>query len=208
MEFQIIAGELCLDFINTLDNRPTPGRWKELLPTYADVVEWAAQAGAISERQKRGLLRTATENLRGAESVRQKAIELRECLHRLLVTSLQRQCPLVEDLAVYNRYLKAALAHLELQQSGRGFQVGWEERAGQLESVLWPIVKSAHDLLTSEDLGLVRECDSASCRWLFLDRSKNHSRRWCDMSVCGNRVKAQRFYQRKGTSAARRMESA
>jgi predicted RNA-binding Zn ribbon-like protein len=62
--------------------------------------------------------------------------------------------------------------------------------------MLWPVVRSAAELLTSDELGRVRECAADNCAWLFLDRSKNRSRRWCDMAVCGNRDKVRRFRQR------------
>ena len=44
---------------------------------------------------------------------------------------------------------------------------------------------------------LVRECGASDCAWLFLDTSKNHHRRWCDMTRCGNRAKVRRFYARR-----------
>jgi predicted RNA-binding Zn ribbon-like protein len=71
-----------------------------------------------------------------------------------------------------------------------------EHDSPDLDRVLWPAVVSAAELLTSDDLGRVRECASERCAWLFLDRSKNQSRRWCDMTVCGNRSKARRHYSR------------
>jgi predicted RNA-binding Zn ribbon-like protein len=61
------------------------------------------------------------------------------------------------------------------------------------ELPLWALAMSAADLITSEAVQRVRTCDNAECRWLFLDTSKNHTRRWCDMKICGNRMKARRF---------------
>jgi len=66
-----------------------------------------------------------------------------------------------------------------------------------LERINWLIVRSAADLLTSDKLHDVRACSAEDCRWLFLDISKNHSRRWCDMETCGNQAKARRHYRRK-----------
>jgi len=66
-----------------------------------------------------------------------------------------------------------------------------------LEAILWPIAGSAGELLTSDDLGRVRQCGGKTCRWMFVDRSKNRSRRWCDLKVCGNRTKARKLYRRK-----------
>lgn len=206
VKFQIIAGELCLDFINTLDNRPLPGRLKELLPTYRDLVEWAAQAGAISTGQRAALARAAEENPKAAEAAREKCLEFRECFNRIVVNSLHHHRPAPEDLEAFNQSLQEALSKRVLRSTRRGFRMEWRDSELSFDSLLWPVVKSASDLLTSGELELVRQCDSASCRWLFLDRSKNHSRRWCDMRICGNRVKVQRFYsrQRKLSPSARR----
>ena len=197
VEFQIVAGELCLDFINTLDNRPSPGRLKELLPAYLDLVEWALQAGAIASAQGSALRRAAADNPKAAESVRQKGLKLRECLYRVVVSALHHRRPTTEDVTLFSHYLGDALSNLELRNARSGFRLDWRDSSPRLDSLLWPVVKSASQLLTSPDLERVRECASPSCRWLFVDRSKNHSRRWCDMKACGNRVKARRFYSRK-----------
>jgi len=70
--------------------------------------------------------------------------------------------------------------------------------------ILAPVIRAAADLLTSPDAGRVRECGSDTCSWLFLDRSKNGTRRWCDMAVCGNRAKARRHYAREKKATRRR----
>jgi predicted RNA-binding Zn ribbon-like protein len=70
-----------------------------------------------------------------------------------------------------------------------------------LELPLWILARSAADLLTSEQHAYVRQCASEECTWLFIDRSKNHSRRWCDMGDCGNREKARRLRARKRAEA-------
>ena len=198
MEFQIIAGEPCLDFINTLDNRPLPQLHKELLSTYQDLAEFAEQAGLIGSAKRRRLLRAAEAQPAHAMHSLRKAVEFRECLYRIFSTRLKKRKPSSADIAQFNRFHGEALSNLQLAVHGRGFRPEWREASEpRLDSILWPVVKSAGDLLTGKDLERVRECKSPSCRWLFIDRSKNHSRRWCDMSVCGNRVKARRFYRRQ-----------
>jgi predicted RNA-binding Zn ribbon-like protein len=104
-----------------------------------------------------------------------------------------------DDLREFNTYLGKALSHLELRPDRNGFRLAWPGDHLQLDFVLWPIIRSASDLLSSEELDSIRECDADTCRWLFVDRSKNHSRRWCDMRICGNRIKAQKFYRRQAT---------
>lgn len=204
VKFQIIAGELSLDFINTLDNRAVPERRLELLPTYTDLVEWAMQAGAISASKRNALLSVAEQHPREADIVRQKAAELRETLYRIVTSTLRNRRPSQEDLRSFNASLGEALSHLELSTARGEFRLGWAGEPLRLDSVLWPIVRSASNLLSGDDLTRVRECGADTCRWLFVDRSKNHSRRWCDMKVCGNRVKARTFYRRQsGRSRAR-----
>ena len=64
--------------------------------------------------------------------------------------------------------------------------------------MLWPVVQSAVDLMTSPELDRVGQCaDDRGCGWLFVDTTKNRSRRWCDMRDCGNRAKARRHYAKK-----------
>ncbi len=197
MEYQIVAGEISLDFINTLDNRPLAGQQKELLASYQDLADWALQAGAVGPQQRAALLQSAAANSDAAAETLHKAVELRECLYRIVSSHLRNRPPTPEDLALFSRFLAESHSHLRLQAERSGFRLGWPASESRLDSLLWPIVRSAAGLLTSADLHHVRECDSAECRWVFLDRSKNHSRRWCDMKVCGNRVKAHRFYQRR-----------
>ena len=83
-----------------------------------------------------------------------------------------------------------------------GFRLEWRDKPVRLEAPLWRVARSATDLLTSPDLQLVRECEDNACRWLFVDRSRNHSRRWCDMKVCGNRIKARTFYRQHKKTAS------
>lgn len=197
MKFQIIAGELCLDFINTLDNRPVPERRKELIQSYEDLLDWATQAGALSTAQRALLLREAESDPKEAAAVRARAVELRECLYRIMTAVARSRRVFEDDLSVFNAYLGEALSHLELRRARKGFRLAWPENHSKLDSVLWRVARSASDLLSGDDLESVRECGDDTCRWLFVDRSKNHSRRWCDMKVCGNRIKARKFYRRQ-----------
>src|ERR687888_470126 len=71
----------------------------------------------------------------------------------------------------------------------------WADAAVRLDAPLWPLVRLAAELLVGPELERVRECAAGDCRWLFLDTSKNRSRRWCDMKSCGNRAKVRRFYR-------------
>ena len=197
VKFQIIAGELCLDFINTLDGRAVPERQQELVPSYEDLLDWAMQEGGLSAARRRVLQREAEAHPKNADAVLAQAVELRECLYRMVSAVVRNRRPPEDDRHAFNAYLGESLSHLELQPAQKGFRLGWPQTDARLDSMLWPIVRSASDLLTGDDLKYVRECGAGTCRWLFVDRSKNHSRRWCDMKVCGNRIKARKFYRRQ-----------
>jgi len=197
MSFEFKAGELCLDFINTLDNRPVPERLKELLGSYADLTQWAAQAGVISPKLRASMVQQAKLHPEKADAVLRQAIDFRETLYRIVESRLAKRDLAEADRRAFNRVHSEAFSHLELRATRQGFGLDWPEDHANLEAMLWPIARSAGRLFTSHELRRVRECGSKTCRWLFVDRSKNGSRRWCDMKVCGNRTKAQKFYRRK-----------
>ena len=90
-----------------------------------------------------------------------------------------------------------ALRHRKLTRTSGDYRWEWQSEGGNLlDRILWPIAESAANLLTSQDRADIRECDAPDCEWLFLDHSRNGSRRWCDMKSCGNRQKARRHYRR------------
>jgi predicted RNA-binding Zn ribbon-like protein len=88
-----------------------------------------------------------------------------------------------------------------LVREGDAYRWSWAGDCSCLERPVWQIAHSAADLLASGQLDRVRRCGSDTCEWLFLDGSRNRSRRWCDMSTCGNREKARKHYRRAKESA-------
>jgi predicted RNA-binding Zn ribbon-like protein len=102
-----------------------------------------------------------------------------------------------------NAAVRDAAERRQIVATGRGFRWRWAGGGTSLESVLWPIARSAGELLASEERSQVRVCDADTCAWLFVDRSRNRSRRWCSMDSCGNRAKARRHYSRKRASSKR-----
>jgi predicted RNA-binding Zn ribbon-like protein len=195
MKFQILADELCLDFINTLDNRPVPERRRELLGSYDDLVEWASQTGAIDSALRSALIGLARAYPAEADAALARATDHRETLYRIIEGRLAGLRITEADRRSFSDALGAALSHQQLQPTRTGFRLEWMREPLSLDAVLWPITKSAGDLLVCADLDRVRECGDDTCRWMFVDRSKNHSRRWCDMKVCGNRAKVRKFYR-------------
>ncbi|NNG17837.1 MAG: hypothetical protein HKM89_15285 [Gemmatimonadales bacterium] len=193
--FELSGGELCLDFANTLDARPTDTP-RELLTDYADLVRWSVQAKIVTPRVARRLKNQAARSHRKAAGALRRARELREAIFDLCSAAARRVPPQGAAVGVLNRHLPGVLEHLRLARDNSDYRWVWEA-AGEdaLDRMLWPVVRSAAELLTSERLDRVRQCSAEDCDWLFLDLSKNRSRRWCDMTVCGNRSKVRRFRQ-------------
>lgn len=191
--YELTGGELCLDFANTVDARPTEQR-RELLEDYDDLIRWSLQTGMITDQTAKLLHKKASKQRRQASAALRRARLLREAIFDVLSAPAQGVSPPPAALDVVNGQVTAAFSHLRIGRSEGGFQWEWEEEDA-LDRMLWPVARSAAELLTSDKLKRVRVCSAADCDWLFLDQSKNSSRRWCDMTVCGNRAKARRFRQ-------------
>ena len=191
---KLLGGRLCLDFANTADWHKT-AHPEERLHTYRDLVHWARHAGAIPHDAVGPLLAEAARRPQEAAAALESAITLREAIYRIFVAVAEGAAAARADLATLNAALATALAHARLEATSGGYAWGWAASAS-LDRPLWPVARSAAELLTSPELGRVRQCADAGCGWLFLDGSRNRSRRWCDMRDCGNRAKARRHYQR------------
>ncbi len=194
--FDLSAGQLSLDFANTLDDRPSASP-QEYLNSYDDLLAWSQQAQMVTDAEARQLREQAEKHPAEAAGVLQEAIVLREALFRIFMAVAQGASPEDEDLTMLNSALSEAMRHVRIVPQTGGFQWDWTTGPENLDRVLWPVVRSAADLLTSDELNETRVCASENCDWLFLDTSKNHSRRWCNMKTCGNRAKARRHYERK-----------
>jgi predicted RNA-binding Zn ribbon-like protein len=198
----LLGGQPCLDFVNTLDWRGTDHP-VEFLHTYPDLIAWSRHAGTISKGEAARLSQKAPMFSAECAAVLEDALQIREALYRIFSTIAQGHPAPDEDLAVFNRYLSAAMMDSQLIQKTRGFVWDTNRDPEKLDWILNPIIRSAADVLVSEKLPRVKKCGDPACGWLFLDISRNHSRRWCDMRDCGNRAKANRFYQKKKKSSAR-----
>jgi predicted RNA-binding Zn ribbon-like protein len=190
---------LSLDYANTADwhasDHPV-----ESLTSYSELVGWSERAGILTENQAQPLLDIAEHHPADATAVLQRAIVLREAIYHILSAVSHAHPPQTTDIATFNTELSRALSQSRVAQSAEGFVWEWtgdDEHA--LDRMLWPVVHDAAGLLTSKDLDRVGQCADDRCGWLFLDTSRNHSRRWCSMKDCGNRAKARRHYQRSRT---------
>jgi len=196
--FKPVGGSLCLDFTNTVNWRgiDTP---EELLNSYDELLIWAKHMKVLNEKDYKALLHTASQSPAQAMSIYNRAIALRESIYHIFAAISQEEVPRKDDVDVLNEELSIAYNHLKLQYSEQGYSLEFRSDRAELDQILWFIAKSASDLLISDKLNKVKKCISEECGWLFLDMSRNQSRRWCDMKTCGNRMKAQRFYERTTT---------
>lgn len=193
---KFIGGHLALDFTNTADWHASAAP-RELLDGFDDLVIWARDAGALTELEAVGYAEQAVLRREESALIFQKALDLREAIYGLLRASLQDEAPPRGDLDTLNRMLARANYHRQIGFEGGGYRWQLDSADLPLEAIIWPLLWAAADLLTSDQLQRVGQCaDDRGCGWLFLDTSKNQSRRWCDMRACGNRAKALRYSQR------------
>lgn len=194
--YQFTGGVLCLDFANTVSNRlsEAPG---ELLGDYGQLASWAAQAGIVSDSEAVALQSAAVAEPGKARAALKEARAAREEIHAAFASFAGRD----KDrgaLAALSRRAARHLSRASLKRADRGFTLQFPVTgpAAGFDGLLGPIVWSAFELLLYGDPTAVKVCGDDRCGWLFLDESKNHSRRWCSMKDCGNRAKAQRHYRR------------
>jgi predicted RNA-binding Zn ribbon-like protein len=198
--FELSSGALCLDFVNTLGDRPRSE--SERLTTYGDFLRFSHQTDSVPAGDLENLERLVLDCSPCVDAVFRRILEVREATYRIMSRVAVGDSPPEDDLEILNTALKKAMRQTELRYSGGEISWRWGGPAQALDRPLWPIVRSAAELLTSDEKALLRECAAETCSWLFLDRSRSHRRRWCDMSTCGNRAKARRHYQRKKARAS------
>jgi predicted RNA-binding Zn ribbon-like protein len=192
---ELVGGRLCLDFVNTATARGTAAH-RDYLTSYDALLAWGRHTGVISAKQSQILTTLAAKEPQAALSSLSLSVSLRETIYRLLGSAVRGRRPVSADLLQVNRAFQEACLHRAVLQRGAGFEWRWEFDPGNLRAILWPVALSTTELVTSRDISRVRQCARGECQWMFLDSTKNGSRRWCSMVVCGNRMKSQRFYHR------------
>jgi len=197
--FNLCAGHPVLDLVNTLDNRFQADGPTELLPDYEALLRFTEQSGLLGSAEVRALAQRIGRN--EAERATDSARELREAAANALYAAAEGTAVLPTDLRKLARHFQSARQRQELiwAPSGEGSKFAWQWGSSATEADLpvWILSLQTAALLTSNAVSRLRACGSETCRWLFLDTSKNHTRRWCDMKICGNRMKARRFQARR-----------
>lgn len=184
---------LCLDFANTWANRLD--RSTDTLSGFDDVLEWSCRRGILTRRERQTLGTSARRRPAEADDVFGHAVHIRETMYRILSAVAAGGGPDDADIEEFNLAL-AEVPRRRLCRDGECCRWDWPAAETDLARVIWPVVQSAAELLTSPEVSRVRECDAPDCSWLFFDSGRGRRRRWCDMSTCGNRAKARRYYER------------
>ncbi|OHD19965.1 MAG: hypothetical protein A2064_13560 [Spirochaetes bacterium GWB1_66_5] len=201
--FDLDGGHPVLDFTNTVDWRGT-GRDHDWLGDFADLLAWCHRTAFLSEPAIAGLAQRAAAHPRLAAAALEQARELREAAAALLRAAMESRSPAPEPLELFNRHLGKALSHAALQPGSgpdRNYRLELVPVDNLLEDIAQRLARQAADLLTAFDPARLKICGNPGCGWMFLDGTRNASRRWCDMAGCGNRAKAKRFYSRKKLAA-------
>jgi predicted RNA-binding Zn ribbon-like protein len=192
--FRCPGGALCLDFCNTGQGLKN-SRGEEWVLTFADLIDWLSTAKALDASQAARLRAAGERSPEAAAEVWRRSIELREALARALLARTEGRQVQASDLNVIDEEYARTAPFAHLAATDDGFT--WTVEAEALDSALRPIVESAVALLTSPRLARLRRCGNSTCYWLFLDETKNCSRRWCEMASCGNVMKVRRHRARK-----------
>lgn len=190
--YSYIGGLPCLDFANA---RQWVQRWQDD-GDYGELLRWSLGPGIVSAPEARRLQRQGERSSDAVSRVLARAAALSSALRQLFSAVAEGGQPTAADMAILNAEVLEAMSRARVEQVDGRFVWGWASEDTDLARVLWPIARSAADLLVSEDLAQVKTCAQDTCRWLFLDTSRNHGRRWCDMKVCGNRAKVRRYRAR------------
>lgn len=194
-QFEFLGGRLCLDFVNT-------AAWEHGLPvrerlgSFARLVAWARASDVITPRRAAELLRRAEAEPAASRQQLARATGLRFTLRELFNAAAQGKRAPESAVITFNQFLDSVHATLALANDANGMTLRWNADPSGSDDLLAPVLWSATALLGCDVLLRVRECAGVSCGWYYLDESRNRSRRWCDMKVCGNREKARRHRAR------------
>ena len=199
-DLRLLGGAPCLDFVNSIENRAGHPA-EDFLTSYPDLVLWARHAGLIDETAAARLIALAADEPAISEALR-RARSLRGALHRLFLAIATGRDPASADLEHLRRVYAGTLSGATLAKTGERFAWDWRPDERRPDQLLWPVARSAVELLTAGDPRRIKVCENPyGCGWLFYDNSKNGSRRWCSMEGCGSQVKMRRQYARRRTSA-------
>lgn len=190
-ELPLVGGRLCLDFVNTTGARHSDEP-RERIHSYDDLLTWARRADLLTEGEAVELSGEADRRREEARAALRRALRSREELYGALRPLAEDGRPDPEELTALDVLLLEAARRRTLRVGPDGVAWSWSREPGELAWFLWPIVHSAERTLMGDDLSRLRRC--GECDWLFVDETRNRSRRWCK-KLCGDRVRARRYYR-------------
>lgn len=193
--FRCPGGALCLDFCNSGQDFRSP-RGIEWIVGFDDLLDWLEVAKAMTSAQAARIRHAAAESSAAGSDVWARAIRIREALFRVLDARAAGRTARREDLALIEAEHLRAMSFARLSWNGEAFAWSLDSSASAPDAALQPIVESALRLLTSGSLARLRRCGNSTCFWLFLDETRNRSRRWCEMASCGNLLKVRRHREK------------
>jgi len=188
----LVGGALALDFANTAGGRGSPHPVEHLRDP-ALLVVWAEHAGILDRAAARRMEDAIVRDPGFGASLLAQAIGLREAIHAVATAIAEGRRPPEPELAAIKDACAGAIAAGRLEPGQAGFAWTWPTEPPIAETVLGPIALSAVGVMRDGDLTRLKRCAGEHCGWVFFDLTKNRRRRWCEMSVCGNRAKARRF---------------
>jgi predicted RNA-binding Zn ribbon-like protein len=168
----------------------------EKLKDDLDLLAWGRHTGALTNAAAETLALESSQHQKEAAAVFQRAIRFREAMYHIFHAKLSHKQPNEADLLVLNEELRVTRGAEHLVIEKARFNWRWITPDSALDRVLWPVARSAAELLTQDDLSRLRQCGGDDCGWIFFDTSRNRGRRWCDMRDCGNVAKVRRFRHR------------
>jgi len=201
-ELPIVGGHLALDFANTVDDPEGTARYDHA-GTYEELVGWSVRIGVLRPDQASELLDAARAHSRSRSAALRRAHELRRILIEIFTQAAMinsGEVPAAKATippTLWNQlrgFVTEALANADLVPADDGCELTWPLTA-RLDALLWPIAVAALGLLSSPQVARVKKC--AGCPWVFVDQSKNLSRRWCAMDDCGTHEKIRRYVSRR-----------
>lgn len=191
--FLFVSNHPCLDFINTqMIVRGTP---TDLLGGYEDLVAWLVQAKMVNKAQAAVVM--TQWNHKDQEQLFEQGITFRNTLRKMVERIVAYQSIPGSAVASINQILSRCPGYPQLVYAKGRFERHFQSQVAQKDGLLAPLAEAASDLLCSGDLSLVKKCGNAACILYFYDTTKNHTRNWCSMQLCGNRIKVAAHYQRK-----------
>jgi predicted RNA-binding Zn ribbon-like protein len=184
----LVAGKLALDFANTESGRGG-AEHHDHLQTAGDLVAWAAHAKILGAKDAALARRIITDQRKLARHLITRGRFLRETIFQINSNVVAGKPPAKKLLRSLTATHAEMLATATLTPQGDNYGWIWH-RADLAAAILGPITLSALDLLLDADFSRIKQCHGNHCGWLFYDNTKNRSRRWCEMSLCGIRAKA------------------